>query len=183
MDRRKQRTLRNIQSAFLQLRATKPLEHITIRELAEQADISKATFYLYYKDIYDLSEQMQRYVIHEIFEHVTHPELFFSNMTQFLHEIYQIRKKLDIESIYTLFSDRQDLLLEIYTEELRNCLLQAFPEGAEDQQFDVLVTYITYGSYAHMPILKNQDDNDPRWKIINDMTQTLIQKYRPEWLT
>ena len=56
MDLREKKTKRNIRNAFIELRAKKPLERISIKELAELAEISKATFYLHYKDIYDLSE-------------------------------------------------------------------------------------------------------------------------------
>ena len=59
MDLRKQRTKNSIINAFIQLRAKKPLEKITVTELAELAYINKATFYTYYQDIYDLSEQLE----------------------------------------------------------------------------------------------------------------------------
>lgn len=43
MDLRKQRTKNSIINAFIQLRASKPLEKITVKELAELAYINKAT--------------------------------------------------------------------------------------------------------------------------------------------
>ena len=58
LDQREIKTKRAIKNAFLMLRAQKPIEKITIRELAALAEISKATFYLHYQDIYDLSEQI-----------------------------------------------------------------------------------------------------------------------------
>ena len=68
MDLREKRTKRNIKNAFISLRKTKALERITVKELAELAEISKATFYLHYCDIYDLSDQLQKEVIQDIFE-------------------------------------------------------------------------------------------------------------------
>ena len=56
MDRRIQRTRNSLFSAFIELRATKPVEKITVKELTEKANISKQTFYLHFQDIYDLSE-------------------------------------------------------------------------------------------------------------------------------
>ena len=41
MDRREQKTQQAIRNAFLALRAHKPLERITVKELAENAQISK----------------------------------------------------------------------------------------------------------------------------------------------
>ena len=55
MDLRQKKTLAAIRTAFLELLGKKPLEKITVKELAEKAQISKATFYLHYQDIYDLA--------------------------------------------------------------------------------------------------------------------------------
>ena len=54
MDLREKKTLRAIRTAFLQLRGQRPLEKITVKELCELAEISKATFYIHYRDLYDL---------------------------------------------------------------------------------------------------------------------------------
>ena len=55
MDLRTEKTKRSIINSFLELRSRKPLEKITVKELSEKAEINKATFYLHYHDIYDLS--------------------------------------------------------------------------------------------------------------------------------
>ena len=59
MDLRTQKTKNSIFSAFIELRASKPVEKITIRELTQRANISKQTFYLHFKDIYDLSDYLE----------------------------------------------------------------------------------------------------------------------------
>ena len=59
MDLRVQKTQRSIINALIELRSKKNLEKITVKELAERAEINKATFYQHYKDIYDLSEQLE----------------------------------------------------------------------------------------------------------------------------
>ena len=82
MDRRKQKTLRAIRNAFLELRSRMPLEKITVRELSDLAEISKATFYLHYADIYALSEQLQREVIEEILRGVTRDEKLLTDIEQ-----------------------------------------------------------------------------------------------------
>lgn len=60
MDIRIHKTRTSIYNAFFTLREKKELEKITIKELTEIAKISKQTFYLHYKDIYDLSEQIEK---------------------------------------------------------------------------------------------------------------------------
>ena len=57
-DLRAERTDRAIRGAFLELILKKPVDRITVKELAERAEINKGTFYLHYRDIYDLYRRM-----------------------------------------------------------------------------------------------------------------------------
>ena len=72
MDIRIHKTRTSIYNAFFTLREKKELEKITIKELTELAKISKQTFYLHYKDIYDLSEQIEKKLINELMESLTY---------------------------------------------------------------------------------------------------------------
>lgn len=53
-DRRILRTREAINKAFLELFAEKDLEHITINDIAERANVNRGTVYLHYTDKYDL---------------------------------------------------------------------------------------------------------------------------------
>ena len=58
-DRRVRKTKKQLQDGFIELRKTKSTKDITIKELCELKDLNRGTFYLHYKDIYDLSEQLE----------------------------------------------------------------------------------------------------------------------------
>ena len=73
MDLRIQRTKKSIINAFIELRASKPLEKITIKELSDLAFINKATFYTHYKDIYDLAEQLENEAVTSVLNDIPHP--------------------------------------------------------------------------------------------------------------
>ncbi len=47
MDRRVERTKRNIYFAFFELLKNKPMDEISITELANKADIDRRTFYMH----------------------------------------------------------------------------------------------------------------------------------------
>lgn len=151
MDLRKKKTLRHIRDAFLQLRADKPLEHITVKELSELAEISKATFYLHYKDIYDLSEQLQNEIIQRILDNITHPEQLIPNPTQYTQELFEAfcanQNLMEI-----LFSGNQAAMLPLRIEQkVKEYLFQTFPDFKEDARFNILLTYhIQGGYYAYM---------------------------------
>ena len=60
MDLRIEKTEKAIKNAFIELRAKKPLEKISVKELCAEACINKSTFYSHYADIYALSEAIER---------------------------------------------------------------------------------------------------------------------------
>jgi len=66
MDRRTEKTKKAIRIAFLTLLDKKSLSKITIAEISELADLGRGTFYLHYKDIYDLYEQIENDLYAEI---------------------------------------------------------------------------------------------------------------------
>ena len=59
IDRRVRKTRQQLQDGFIYLRKQKDLKDITVKELCELTDLNRGTFYLHYKDIYDLSEQLE----------------------------------------------------------------------------------------------------------------------------
>lgn len=54
-----EQTKRNLCTAFWKLYQEKSIEKITVKEVTALAGYNRATFYLYYQDIYDLLEQIE----------------------------------------------------------------------------------------------------------------------------
>ena len=66
MDRRAQKTQMAIRTAFLTLLGKKSLSKITVSEISQLADLGRGTFYLHYKDIYELYEYIEDDLYSEI---------------------------------------------------------------------------------------------------------------------
>lgn len=58
-DRRIRKTKLALKEGLLELMAEKNLNEISVRELTEKVDLNRGTFYLHYKDIFDLLEQIE----------------------------------------------------------------------------------------------------------------------------
>lgn len=67
MDRRVRRTRGNLRASLTRLIQQKPINEITVKEISDGADINRATFYLHYKDTYDMLCAIES----EIFEEVS----------------------------------------------------------------------------------------------------------------
>ena len=65
MDRRVRKTRMQLRAGLTQLMRQKPIKDITVRELAQLVDINRCTFYLHYRDIYDMVEQVEQEVFEE----------------------------------------------------------------------------------------------------------------------
>ena len=52
MDRRSRRTRNALTTALMALLKERPLKSITVTELAELADVNRATFYVHFQDVY-----------------------------------------------------------------------------------------------------------------------------------
>lgn len=151
MDIRITKTKRSIAAAFLELRARKPIEKITVKELCARAQINKSTFYTHYRDIYDLSEALETQLAQQIVDSLTCPGDLLAHPDRFTQEIsraYIARGPL----IGVLFSgSREPMLLQHIERSLQQILFEQRPDYREDVAARVLFTMTIYGSfYAFM---------------------------------
>lgn len=141
------KSVRRIINAFLEMRASKPLEKIMITELCEKADINKSTFYAYYRDIYDLSEKLENDIIERILKSLPSSEMIINDPASFTHHLmnaFQANSSL----IFILFSDsRTAALPEKIERAIKELYYSLSPELKEDVRTDVTLTYKIYGAY------------------------------------
>ncbi len=58
-DRRVRRTKKILTQALTELMQVKSINEITVKELTDLADMNRGTFYLYYRDIFDMLEKIE----------------------------------------------------------------------------------------------------------------------------
>ena len=63
MDIRVKKTKRAIQKTFIDLLREKPIEKITVKEIAERAEINKTTFYSHYETLDALTAEIERQTV------------------------------------------------------------------------------------------------------------------------
>lgn len=94
-DRRVKYTLMVIRQSFVKLLKQKPISKITIKEICDEADINRATFYAHYVDQYDLLHQLESDIVADINQYLGRYDL--KNMaevpTEMLEKILDYIKK------------------------------------------------------------------------------------------
>lgn len=89
LDRRCRRTKQAITSAMLELIQEKPLQSITVSELAERADINRKTFYKHYHDTMAVIDEIEDEWIEKIFSNLNRDNVLLEieDPYPFLHRI------------------------------------------------------------------------------------------------
>ena len=64
-DRRIKRTKKLLKEALTDLLLERDLKQITVTDLVDRADLNRGTFYLHYRDIYDLLNEMADTLLHD----------------------------------------------------------------------------------------------------------------------
>ena len=95
LDRRQRKSREAIQNALLTLLREKPLDEITISELAIKADVNRKTFYNNYHNIQEVRDELDGRYLDMIFALIesgeidnlrTHPENFFRKLFRGMRE-------------------------------------------------------------------------------------------------
>lgn len=166
MDLRVQKTRNNIINAFIKLRTRKPIEKITVKELSELAMINKATFYLHYNDIYDLSDSLENELITNCLKTIPNPDALFSK--EGCKELAQILNSQG-ELFRIIFSaSRTDVMVEKLEAGIKQLIFQIHPEYTNDVNTNVTITALIHGCfYAYFEYEKKQDPD----KVIDSLSQ------------
>lgn len=157
MDLRTQRTRRSIINAFIELRANKPLEKITVKELSEKALINKATFYQHFEDIYELSESLEDEAIDTIFNSIPHVNSLLENPGEGCRELFDA---LTSQSalVGILFSGtRQPLLISKLEPKVKAAVFSAHPEYQGDLEKEILLTVLVQGNAGAFAAYRQAD--------------------------
>ena len=149
-DRRVRRTKKLLTQALTQLLQEKQVNEITVKELTDLADMNRGTFYLYYKDIFDMIEKIED----ELFEN--------------LNAIIALRENTDVSEqakpilrdLFMFIEDNQEMcrvllspngdmnFLHRLNEVMREKCLQLYQtadlKGSEDE-FDYHYSFIVFG--------------------------------------
>ena len=92
VDRRIRKTKHQLRQSLTALLKEKPVQDITVRELADLADINRGTFYLHYRDVYDLLNQIEEELLGEL-ESVLEkyqPGNILPNISKIFTEVYEL---------------------------------------------------------------------------------------------
>ena len=102
-DRRIGKTLKSIREAIIDLIEEKDIPQITVKELAERANINRKTFYMHYSSIEDILDKIENEIIekflsvlnkYDFFQEKFDQYAFFNSLNDVINEDFDFYKKL-----------------------------------------------------------------------------------------
>ena len=100
VDRRVRKTRRQLRECLITLLKEKKVQDITVRELTDMADLNRGTFYLNYKDVFDLLEKTEAELQEDF------------NQLVCKHDAVDLKQRPSVifNEIYSLVYDNADLI-------------------------------------------------------------------------
>ena len=100
LDRRVRKTRRKLCECLITLLKEKKVQDITVRELTDMADLNRGTFYLHYKDVFDLLEKTEAELQEDF------------NQLVCKHDAVDLKQRPSVifNEIYSLVYDNADLI-------------------------------------------------------------------------
>ncbi len=150
IDRRWLKTKKAVKTALVELMAEKDISQITVKELAQRADINRKTFYTHYTSIYDISDEIENEMIQNLRRLIQE-----SSFTSQEFVSYSLFKALN-DIIYEDFDFYQNLLSHANAHgslisKIKNALQEEFLKGAQDkiktvpEQFPYMLEFVSSG--------------------------------------
>jgi AcrR family transcriptional regulator len=178
-DRRVRRTKKLLTQALTQLLQEKQINEITVKELTDLADMNRGTFYLYYKDIFDMLEKIEDGLFEALEEIV------------FLHEhddVSQQTKPILLD-LFRFIEDNQEMcrvllsphgdmnFLHRLNEVVREKCLQMWPnkEDKNDATFEYHYSFVVYGCVGVFRAWLNSECQEPAEKMA-EMADAMIRR-------
>lgn len=141
MDRRIRKTKAQLRKGLAELMEKKSIKEITVKELVDQVDINRSTFYLHYSDIYDMVEKIEHEMIQEIEQLVEdHPVSPFNESSfSFIEDIFAILEE-NKEICAAFLGPNGDIAFlhrieEIVSRHSLKALQEVFPEKMQDLKY------------------------------------------------
>jgi len=133
-DRRIGKTQKSIRDALINLLEEKDISKITIKELADNANINRKTFYMHYSSIYDIFDQIENETIekfllilekYDFFHDQFNEHAFFTSLNDVINENFDFYKKLIRANSYNFLLIKvknilKDTLIERFYKKLNN---------------------------------------------------------------
>lgn len=172
-DRRVARTKKAIKNAFAELMSEKEISEITVKDIAETADVNRKTFYNYYNSVYDIVNEIENELVLafdsvlsniDFKQEMQNPYGIFEKLTDIINQDFDFYSRLMkmnhnanlMQKLYVALKDRMKTSFLSQTE-------------IEESQLNIVVNYMISGMLSVYQSWFNSD----RAESIEELSKTV----------
>lgn len=179
-DRRVRRTKKLLMQGLTQLMQRKQLKDITVRELADLVDVNRGTFYIHYKDVFDMLEKVEEELFakfdrimlaHKDEVVIEHTKPFLTDLCQFVDENQDMCRVLLSENGDMVFLHRlNDVVREKCHEDWKK-----LQHNGDETEFEYRYSFVVFGCIGMVRTWLERGCNDDNRKLI-DLVEEMIRQ-------
>lgn len=170
------RTERHLLRAFGEAIETTPIEKITVTGIARAAEVNKATFYLHYRDIFDLAQSYVDQLARDTVEELGDTSVLFSEPRRFVSTL--MNALADGEKTRTTEAIAKNNLIPHYMNALIanfNDALRSVRPVPDDLRSRAALSFFLHGVMGTLAQMHDDDDREELTEIIGDLVEVLME--------
>lgn len=170
------RTERHLLSAFGEAIETTPIEKITVTGIARAAEVNKATFYLHYRDIFDLAQSYVDQLARDTVEELGDASVLFSEPRRFVSTL--MKALADEEKTRTTEAIAKNNLIPHYMSALianLNDALRSVRPVPDDLRSRATLSFFLHGVMGTLGQFRNDNDREELTEIIGGLVEVLME--------
>ena len=171
------RTERHLLSAFGEAIETTPIEKITVTGIARAAEVNKATFYLHYRDIFDLAQGYVDQLACNTVEELGDASILFSEPRRFVSTL--MNALANEEKARTTEAIAKNNLIPHYMNALianLNDALRSVRPVPDDLRSRATLSFFLHGVMGTLAQFRNDNDREELTEIIGDLVEVLMKQ-------
>ena len=173
MDKRIEKTKAALHAAFYRLRSVNTIRDIKVADLCKEAKVNKTTFYAHYKNIYELSEEVEKALIRTIITDIPRDRDYaLEEITAYTIEV-TLAFERNIRQLTMLFGGSDLPRLSVYLEQMiKATVFDRYPRLKDNGEMNFLLSYCIHGAFNAS--MSNQNlPLETRLATLKTITQTI----------
>lgn len=172
-DRRIAMTKRLLKEALIELLKEKDIYHVSIRELCENADINRSTFYKYYGSQFDLLADMENDLLDFISKTVSSneddPEKIVASTCEYLEENLEFARLIINNNVDPVFAQKVFAM-----DSIQDSAIKKFRGSKTEAELEYIYNFLTYGAFRMVCIWLNKKNRETPGEFARLVSQMLL---------
>jgi AcrR family transcriptional regulator len=174
-DRRVLRTKKAIRNAFLSLLADKDLDKITVKEIADVANVDRKTVYNYYNGVYEILDELESELAQDFEKAIENFDFVARDVQDIFVELSRLlSRRLDIYAL--LMKINNSRLVAKFVVYLKGKIEQVIGRVNvySAEKIEIAAEYVTSGMYSAYKHWFNSDRKQPLEEFTLDVSHLVM---------